>query len=95
MTLHFYTCICLLILTPLTHAASFDCSVAKQDLDKTICKDKQLSQLDVELANVYFQLKEKIEKEALFSLLDGQREWLKQRVNDCELNDSQCLVALY
>lgn len=62
MTLHFYTCICLLILTPLTHAASFDCSVAKQDLDKTICKDKQLSQLDVELANVYFQLKEKIEK---------------------------------
>ena len=40
-------------LTPIVHAASFDCKKAKSKVEKSICENAELSRLDEQLAAVY------------------------------------------
>lgn len=44
-------------LSNVTLAASFECSKANRELDKTICLNKDLNQLDEDMASYYFKLK--------------------------------------
>lgn len=86
----------LLLLAPLSSlAASFDCSKAERELDRTICADEELSALDESMAEYYFALRESLDQPAADELLDAQREWLKQRSRSCNADDTSCLVELY
>ncbi len=60
------------------HAASFDCSKAGTEMEKTICSDSKLSALDEDLAKVYGEIRSqsKGDAEALSQLTKSQREWL-------------------
>jgi hypothetical protein len=68
------------------NSASFDCTKATTSVEKMICSNSELSNLDIELSEVYRNAKHK--------KLAGneQREWLKER-NRCASKD--CLLAIY
>lgn len=71
--------------------ASFDCAKASNQIEKTICADKQLSEIDETMATAY--------KKALSSASDAQatkasqRAWLINERNKCQ--DAACLLAAY
>jgi uncharacterized protein len=71
--------------------ASFDCSEARTGVEKTICADKELSDLDEELAKAY---------ESVISSSDNadlvkreQKEWLRSVRDKCR--DEACLKDAY
>ena len=68
-------------------AASFDCTKAATKVEKMICQDTELSQLDEKLSEVYgsFYL---ITKE----IKTDQRTWMKKR-NTCQ--DTNCIKEAY
>lgn len=91
----------LLICTPTSFGASFNCNmVGKTRVETAICSNAALSRLDSEMSDAYFQLLNtpKVNKSALKKT---QRSWLTSRKKLCfeenELNQSpeQCLSKLY
>lgn len=93
-----------LMLAPSVQAASFDCATSMDDVEKTICKNAELSKLDERLSAVY--------KKALVGapepgqLKKEQRTWLKIRNEACYVlmgqttllstyPDEDCLIDLY
>ena len=71
-------------------AASFDCAKASSLVEKVICAESRLSELDQQLAISY---KETLANVAdVDSLKAGQLAWLKSR-NQCQ--ESTCLVSAY
>ncbi|WEJ74459.1 lysozyme inhibitor LprI family protein [Pseudomonas sp. PSE14] len=60
-------------------AASFDCSKAKQADEKAICADRQLSELDVQMATTYRLLRGLFAMGMRGNLGDSQLAWLEQR----------------
>jgi uncharacterized protein YecT (DUF1311 family) len=66
-----------------SHAASFDCSLAKLKTEKMICSDRVLSALDENLAAVYSS--QSADKAS-------QRAWLKTR-DKCDT--TTCLIDMY
>ena len=74
-----------------THAASFDCAKASTLVEKTICSDTKLSELDSRLMQSY--------KKALATIPDAsglkaaQRAWLTGVRNKCA--DAECLSRAY
>ena len=80
------------------YGASFDCKLAKTNIEKAICDDRELSRLDRKLARVYKY------HSRYMKITDGQsfkREqiaWLKQRDKQCGIvteNKRGCLIDLY
>ena len=52
-----YRIVVLLVLSVyMLHGASFSCKKAFTDIEKTVCRDKKLSNLDEELADIYLYL---------------------------------------
>jgi uncharacterized protein len=76
-------------------AASFDCGKATVAIEKTICGDSQLSELDSRLGEEYQKLKQSLAKDSAAKLQQAQQDWLKQRLTDCSVEDIQCLSHLY
>jgi len=82
--------LCILFATG-SHAASFDCTKASTLVEKTICSDAKLSELDSQLMQSY--------KKALASSPDAsgmksaQRTWLTGVRNKC--TDAACLNRVY
>lgn len=81
--------LCLLQWTAFAHAASFDCTKGKTRVEQEICADRELSDLDERLAEVYeFEL----------ALVDAapiraaQKAWLEAR-NRCR--DKACIRQRY
>ncbi|WP_256675937.1 lysozyme inhibitor LprI family protein [Pseudomonas sp. SCB32] len=74
-------------------AASFDCGRAKQADEKTICADRQLSELDVQMATTYRLLRGLFAMGMRGSLGDSQLAWLEQR-RACGANKA-CLKQRY
>ncbi|EAA5550781.1 DUF1311 domain-containing protein [Salmonella enterica subsp. enterica] len=74
-------------------AASFDCHRATGTDEKTICTDRQLSELDTEMAIKYHWLKGLAGMGVAGEMEDTQRAWLKKR-QACG-SDSACLRTLY
>lgn len=72
-------------------AASFDCKSAKTEIEKQICENKELNQLDENLAAKY---KDKIKVNfGRIELINQQREWIGRIRNKCP--DTTCLITAY
>ncbi|MCL2589744.1 MAG: hypothetical protein FWD67_02400 [Betaproteobacteria bacterium] len=69
---------------------SFDCTKSRTFVEKTICADEYLSQLDVILAGFYQEIVYDYEDKE--RLAPEQRAWLKRR-NTCK--DADCIQAAY
>jgi len=59
-----------------THAASFDCSKAKQPAETLICGVAALSKLDGQMGEVYRKNLSELSPPAAQQYKDGQRDWL-------------------
>ncbi|MCE4073283.1 lysozyme inhibitor LprI family protein [Pseudomonas nitroreducens] len=74
-------------------AASFDCKKARQADEKAICADRQLSEMDVQVATTYRLLRGLFAMGMRGNLGDSQLAWLEQR-RACGANKS-CLKQRY
>jgi uncharacterized protein len=85
------------ILPLFSHGASFDCSKAKTKIEKAICSNKYLSNLDEELGFYFSKLRERPNKESANQILSSQRVWNKSRNKICEKERfyGNCLSKLY
>jgi len=83
--------ICLLA-TCLTQAASFDCAKAGTPVEKTICGNPRLSELDEHLRRYYSAGRAAL-GQAQSCLATTQRDWLKSVRNVCK--DAACLERAY
>jgi S1-C subfamily serine protease len=81
------------------NAASFDCAHATYPIEKYLCDNARLSQLDEKMAETYFTLRESaLPKPFKQRLLDEQRDWLAERTDKCPLASATattCLMKLY
>lgn len=75
------------------HAASFDCAKAKTADEKTICRNRSLSDADVKMATMFTMNTHLVMMGARGNMQDRQREWLAER-NTCRGN-FKCLTAAY
>lgn len=75
------------------HAASFDCKKAQTDIEKLICKTRELSNLDWELGKVYQTQLDKADVEKKNFIISEQKEWLKNVRDVCK--DKVCLITAY
>jgi uncharacterized protein len=71
---------------PYVHSASFDCAKAKTKIDKLVCGDPKLSDLDDKLTALYNQVLAK--SPVPEDTKEQQREWVKQSRNVCKDADS-------
>lgn len=80
-----------------SYSASFDCSKASTEVEKTICENEWLGTLDEELSFFYSKLREASSQEDSLGLLREQREWLQERNKICEseYNKKSCLGDRY
>jgi len=87
----------LLGISPISKAASFDCTKALTSIDKTVCTNDELSKLDEMQSELFFSFKSILNKKEFDSLLHEQRYWLKERNRDCGLNgvSERCLITSY
>ncbi len=70
--------------------ASFNCNLARSSNELEICRDSNLSRLDIELNNVY----KKIRNTSLSNRVrTSQRRWIRQR-SRCNGNN-RCLMSMY
>lgn len=74
------------------HAASFDCSKARTQVEKRICTDPELSQLDERLHRHFAAARQPLGRGA-DCLTQLQRDWLRRERNACK--DSACLERVY
>lgn len=72
-------------------AASFDCSKANSFIEKQICSENQLSEIDSQLSVIYkIKLSEVRDPDVLRA---EQREWIKNTRNKCQ--DASCIKQAY
>lgn len=81
-----------LIVSPVVHAASFDCKKASTFVEKEICSDATLGKLDDALTNNYRSMLATDLGDGGVFLKREQRAWIVQR-NKCTTD--KCLVDLY
>ncbi len=89
---------------PASASASFDCSKASTLVEKTICSDAALAELDSKLAKTYADKSHQLNASAADSLRTAQRKWLTQRGAECSISGkgdevtpgaTACLTRLY
>ncbi len=85
-----WTIFALMAVSTSIHAASFDCKQAATDVEKMICRNYELSNMDSKLARFYGEAKEAVVDPNV--LRSAQREWLEER-NRC--TDVRCLKKRY
>ena len=71
-------------------AASFDCDKAQTEVEKLICKNHELSELDEDLSVSYSTAYKSYKKPNKLKI--EQRQWLELR-NRCQ--DADCLIKVY
>jgi uncharacterized protein len=76
-----------LLFTTITSAASFDCSKASTNIEKLICSNSVIGQLDKDLSILY-----KDKRLSNEGIVQEQREWIRKR-NDCK--DESCIENIY
>ena len=74
-------------------AASFDCAKAKTADEKTICRNRSLSDADVKMATMFSMNTHLVAMGSRGTMQDRQREWLAER-NTCKGN-FKCLTSAY
>lgn len=75
-------------------SAGFDCQKAISLTEKMICKEPEISELDSKFSKYYSAIQSKISSEEKKSLIAEQREWLRERDSDCQI-DKECLKDKY
>lgn len=76
------------------NSASFDCNSAATWVEKTICKNPELSKLDETMAEKYKQnLADTSDKDYKNNLIIDQRTWLRFQRNTC--TETKCLIREY
>ena len=75
-------------------ATSFDCSKTLTNIEKTICNNKELGELDSRMSRAYFALTSKLDERHAKQILRHQKHWLKAR-NTCGHDDTKCLIKSY
>lgn len=75
------------------NAASFDCAKAKTADEKTICRNRSLSDADVKMATMFQMNTRLVMMGSRGAMQDRQREWLAER-NTCK-GSFRCLMAAY
>ena len=83
----------MLFAAPALWAAGFDCSKAASDVEKTICKDQSLSDLDGQLMGAYQKASAAVAPSNKDALVKEQRNWIKYVRNAC--GDAACLREVY
>jgi uncharacterized protein len=73
-------------------AASFDCAKAQSRIEKAICADAQVSDLDEYLGRYYSAARAAV-RESAACLAADQKQWLSAVRNKCE--DTACLRKVY
>lgn len=83
--------------SPFIYAASFDCGKASTNIEKTICNDRTLSELDYAMAYHYRSVLSLASVKERQDAIKGQRKWLKYRNGECGKisNGNACLSKLY
>lgn len=81
------------LISSVSHAASFDCSLASNPSEETICAYGELSALDQIMAKVYQQAPDIVGWMPAEELSEAQRNWLVQR-NSCA-DDYGCIYKSY
>lgn len=74
------------LLPTLSEAASFDCTKASHLIEHVICADAQLSALDERLASTFRRIR-KFSASGDNSLLQEQRDWLRDTRQQCASSD--------
>lgn len=74
-------------------AAGFDCTQAREPVEKLVCSDPQVSELDARLQAFYLGLRADVGIEPDTTLQASQRTWLRTIRNRC--TDTACLSAAY
>lgn len=85
---HIFGLSILFFISASSYAASFDCAKSSTKIEKLICTNENLSQLDNELARLYTATKSQNP-----NIVSQQREWLKKKRGTCETVD--CLSQAY
>ena len=73
---------------------SFDCAKAGTKVEKAICSNEELANLDKSLSDAYISLKKNLTATEVKALKDSQRMWMKQRDTSCG-SDVPCLRETY
>lgn len=84
---------CWLLLGAMAVAA--DCTQAASPVEKTICSDSDLHQMDADLNRLYSSLRPQLTVRARTELLARQRAWLAERDRDCATGEGKCLREHY
>ena len=71
-----------LVWMPYVHSASFDCVKAKTKIEKQICSNTKLSELDDKLTVLYNKVL--AQSPVLEDTKEQQREWIKGSRNVCK-----------
>lgn len=71
----------LLLFSAFSHSASFDCKLAKADIEKMICDNPSLSQMDEVISTLYFKA---LKIEGNNVVKKEQRSWLRKRNAACQ-----------
>lgn len=82
----------LALLAGVAHAASFPCDEAKTKMERTICGNPRLSELDEHLDRYYLAALEVL-KPARNCVLSDQRNWLRTQRDLCK--DTACMEQAY
>jgi uncharacterized protein len=88
--------LCLLTASAWPASPSFDCAKASSDVEKLICSDAGLAELDRSLADLYHRVLENTPKGEQKLLKAEQRGWVKGR-DDCWKADDlrDCVAGEY
>lgn len=89
----FLATLCVALSSAAVHAASFDCAKAKGSIEKAICADETLSNLDEYLGNYYGGASEALH-DGTSCLKADQRTWVK-KVRDACGTKTDCLQKAY
>lgn len=77
---------------------SFDCNRASTSIEREICGSRLLSDLDREMASLYFSIREQKGGSDANNFVQGARAWGRLRNSACDTGnsiDQNCLVNLY
>src|SRR5436309_13896003 len=80
-----------LVWIPYVHSASFDCAKAKTKIEKQICSNTKLSELDDKLTTLYNKVL--AQSPVPEDTKEQQREWVKDPRNLCK--NADCLERAY
>ncbi len=84
--------IAMLVLGTTAAHANIDCRVDQRPVERRICSDSTLLDLDATMSAYYYRLRNNMARRGARELLDNQREWLSMR-DQCMSN--KCLMEMY